>query len=174
MLTGSLVRLRAPEPADLAAFHRWFNDRRVTATLGARYPMTVAGQREWLAAREASSFAAGAHFAIETLAGDLVGSCGLFGVHPEDRRGEVGLIIGEPAEWGRGYGTDALRLLCRFGFEEMGLHRIELLVFADHAPARRVYERLGFVVEAVARENHWADGRWLDDVHMALLAGELR
>ena len=174
MYSGSLVRLRAPEQADVPAFHRWFNDRGVTATFGGRYPVTMAMERDWVAANGASSFATGAHFAVETLAGELVGSCGLFKADPEDRTAELGLIIGEQERWGRGYGTEAVRLICRFGFEEMNLHRIGLLVFAHHAPARRVYEKAGFVVEAVAREAHWDEGRWFDDVHMGLLAGELR
>jgi RimJ/RimL family protein N-acetyltransferase len=105
----------------------------------------------------------------------LLGVCGLYKTAlPENRSAEMFVQLGNKEQWGRGYGTDTVRTLCRFGFEEMSLHRIELLVFAHHTPARRVYEKLGFVQEAVAREAHWGDGRWYDDVHMSLLEGELR
>ena len=118
---------------------------------------------------------ANAHFAIETLDGVLLGTGGLYNTAaPENRSAELGVTIGNKAMWGRGYGTDAVRTLCRFGFDEMNLHRIELIVFAHHAPARHVYEKVGFRVEAVARSAHWGDGRWYDDVHMAMLEGELR
>lgn len=174
MYSGSLVRLRAPEPEDAESFHAWFNDRDVTRGLGVRYPLSMAVERDWVERSAAPSYA-GCHFAVETLDGVLLGTCGLYGTDPpEDRCAELGITIGNKAYWGRGYGTDVVRTLCRFGFEEMGLHRIELLVFAHHAAARRVYEKAGFVVEAIAREAHWDDGEWWDDVHMALLAGSSR
>ncbi|HEU0132219.1 MAG TPA: GNAT family protein [Mycobacteriales bacterium] len=174
MYAGSLVRLRAPEARDVDDFHAWFNDPEVTATLGARYPVTLRAEREWVEQHGVVSYGS-AHFSIETLDGVLLGSCSLASTAvPENRGAELGITIGNKAYWGRGYGTDAVRTLCRFGFEEMNLHRIELLVFAHHAAARRVYEKVGFAVEAVAREAHWGEGRWYDDVHMALLEGGLR
>ncbi|MDQ1712405.1 MAG: hypothetical protein QOE45_1855 [Frankiaceae bacterium] len=174
MYPGSLVRLRAPEAADADAFYEWFNDAEVTAGLGVRYPLSLATEREWVERNGVASYGS-AHFAVETLDGVLLGSCGLFNTAvPENRSAELGITIGNKAYWGRGYGTDTVRTLCRFGFEEMNLHRIELLVFAHHARARRAYEKAGFVVEAVAREAHWGDGRWYDDVYMALFADGAR
>jgi RimJ/RimL family protein N-acetyltransferase len=171
---GSLVRLRAPESSDVDAFYDWFNDREVTAGLGSRYPFSMATERDWVERNGVASYA-NAHFAVETLDGELLGSCGLFHTAlPENRSAELGITIGNKAYWGRGYGTDTVRTLCRFGFDEMNLHRIELLVFAHHVAARRTYEKCGFAVEAVAREAHWGDGRWYDDVHMAVFADGLR
>ena len=175
MYPGSLVRLRAPEPRDVEDLWRWFDDPAVVAGLGVRYPVPLAAEREWVERNGAPSYATGAHFAVETLDGVLLGTCSLYKTtFPENRCAELGITIGNAAYWGKGYGTDAVRTLCRFGFEEMNLHRIELVVFAHHAAARRVYEKVGFVQEAVAREAHWGDGRWYDDVHMALLEGGLR
>ncbi|HEV2890130.1 MAG TPA: GNAT family protein [Frankiaceae bacterium] len=175
MYAGSLVRLRAPEPRDAEDFHRWFNDPDVTGTLGVRYPLSMSVEREWVERSGVGSYT-NCHFAIETLAdGVLLGSCGLFETAlPENRCAVLGVTLGNKEYWGRGYGTDTVRTLCRFGFGEMNLHRIELLVFAHNAAARRVYAKVGFVEEAVARQAHWGDGEWWDDVHMALLEGELR
>ena len=112
---------------------------------------------------------------FEWVTGRTAQPCGLFHTaSPENRCAELGIALVKPGVAGRGYGTDATRTLCRFGFDEMNLHRIELLVFAQNTAARRVYEKVGFAVEAVARQAHWGDGRWYDDVHMALLEGELR
>lgn len=174
MYSGSLVRLRAVEPRDVEDFHRWFNDPDVTGTLGVRYPMSVGAEREWVEHAGVPSYA-NCHFAVETLDGVLLGSCGLFETaQPENRCAQLGITLGNKAYWNRGYGTDTMRMLCGFGFGEMGLHRIELMVFAHHAAARRVYEKVGFAEEAYAREAHWGDGAWWDVVHMALLEGELR
>jgi RimJ/RimL family protein N-acetyltransferase len=174
MVTGALVRLRAPEPADAESFYAWFNDPEATAGLGVRYPVPLRVEQEWVERNAVPSYA-GAHFAVETLDGRLLGTCGLFGTRlPENRCAELGVALVDKTQWGNGYGTDTVRTLCRFGFEEMNLHRIELLVFAHHTRAIAVYEKAGFVRECVAREAHWGDGRWYDDVHMSLLEGGLR
>lgn len=173
MYPGALVRLRAIEPDDAEAFSVWFNDPEVTYGLGNRYPVSWAGERAWAEAHGAPRYADGAYFAVETHDGVLLGSCGLSDTaYPENRCAQLGIVLGNKAYWNQGYGTDAVRTLCRFGFEEMNLHRIELLVFAFHEAARRVYEKVGFRVEAVARETHWRGG-WHDDLHLALLEGEL-
>lgn len=174
MVEGSLVRLRAPEPRDAERFYEWFNDPVATAGLAVRYPVPLSAERDWIERAGVLKYDS-VRFAMETLDGELIGTCGLFGTTlPENRSAELGIALVHRGYWGRGYGTDATRTLCRFGFDEMNLHRIELLVFAHHTAARRTYEKVGFVEEAVAREAHWGDGRWYDDVHMSLLAGELR
>ncbi|MGE0228288.1 MAG: GNAT family N-acetyltransferase [Dehalococcoidia bacterium] len=171
-LEGRLVRLRAREPADEELAYRYFNDPRVTEYLAVRYPFSH--QQE----RDALSLPAkylGAHFAIETIEERrFLGTCSLEVAFPENRRAELGIVIGDPDYWDGGYGTDAVRTLCRFGFEEMNLHRIELEAFAENARARRVYERLGFVVEGARRDGWYQGGHYQDVILMGLLEGELR
>jgi RimJ/RimL family protein N-acetyltransferase len=174
MVSGSLVRLRAVEPRDTEPLYEWFNDAEATEGLAVRYPVSRDSEREWVERSGVVAYGT-MHFAVETYDGDLLGTCGLFKTNlPENRCAELGIALVRPGSRGRGYGTDTVRTLCRFGFDEMNLHRVELLVFAHNATARRVYEKVGFQVECVARQAHWGDGRWYDDVHMALLEGELR
>jgi RimJ/RimL family protein N-acetyltransferase len=72
----------------------------------------------------------------------------------------------------RGLGTEAVRLIVGYGFERLGLHRIELEVYAFNPRARRVYEKAGFVVEGVRRDAlRWADD-WVDATVMSILAPE--
>lgn len=173
MVEGTLVRLRAPRPADADAFYEWFNDPEATKGLGMRYPVTRQAERDWVTS-SAEPSEEHARFAVETLDGRLLGTCGLFDISAENRSAELGVALTDKTQWGNGYGTDTVRTLCRHGFGTLNLHRIELLVFAFHERAIRTYERVGFVREAVAREAHWGDGRWYDDVYMSLLEGELR
>lgn len=173
MYLGSLVRLRAPEPGDVTWLYERFNDADAVRGLGLRYPVSRAAEAEWVEQRGVTSYAS-AHFVVETHDGQPLGTCGLFDTaYPENRSAQLGIAIVDRSQWGKGYGTDTMRTLCRFGFAEMNLHRIELWVFADHARAIHVYEKVGFVREGVARRRHWNDG-WHDDVLMSLLEGELR
>lgn len=77
-----------------------------------------------------------------------------------------------PSGRGRGLGTEATKLIVGYGFENLGLHRISLEVYAFNPRARRVYEKVGFVVEGVLRDAlRYADG-WVDATVMSILATE--
>jgi RimJ/RimL family protein N-acetyltransferase len=169
---GRLVRLRAREDADLDRYHRWLNDPELTRFIEIRYPISYEQERRIVEGTPPADFYA-ARFAIETLAGEHIGSCTLRNSSPEDRSAELGISIGEKRYWNGGYGTDAMYLLCRFGFEHLNLHRIELHVFADNPRARRVYEKIGFTVEGCLREADYRYGRYRDLVVMGLLEDEL-
>ena len=84
----------------------------------------------------------------------------------------LGIWIGRPW-WGQGYGTDAVRTLCRFGFEHVNLHRVTLEVNADNAQAIRAYTKVGFREEGRLREAMFVHGERMDTVVMGLLEGEL-
>jgi RimJ/RimL family protein N-acetyltransferase len=77
-----------------------------------------------------------------------------------------------PAGQGRGLGTEALRLIVGYGFEEIGLHRISLEVYAFNPRARHVYEKAGFVAEGVLRESLHYNSEWIDATVMSILDHE--
>jgi len=171
---GRLVRLRARELADAEANYRWINDHEVVRNIMMRYPSSMADQRKRLEDGPSPGFSA-ALFGIETLADDTyIGWCGLSSGSAEDRSAHLGIAIGDKGYWNGGYGTDAMRTLCRFGFESMNLHRIELGVFEENKRARRVYEKLGFQHEGQRRDADYREGSYRDVTLMGLLAGELR
>ncbi len=171
---GKLIRLRAKEPEDEPAFFRWINDHEVIEHLSARYPFSHAQEREFITATAAPGYE-NPSFAVETLAErKLIGNCSLGGASPEHRSATLGIVIGEKSYWDGGYGTDTMRTLCRFGFAEMNLHRIQLEVLAGNDRAKHVYEKIGFRVEGVRRDAHFRHGAYRDSIIMGLLEGELR
>src|SRR5437879_4850947 len=88
-------------------------------------------------------------------------------------RSELGIWICEPL-WNQGYGTDAVRTLCGFGFREMNLRRITLHVYDLNPRGVMVYEKVGFREEGRLRGDQFVDGRHVDAIVMGLLARELR
>jgi RimJ/RimL family protein N-acetyltransferase len=170
---GRLIRLRAREPEDEPLLYRWFNDPEVTEHLTLRYPVSHAMEKEFLQ-RTANPGFQECEFAVETIAENrLIGGIGLSRTSPENRSGVLGIALGDKTFWNGGYGTDAMRTLCRFGFQMMNLHRIELDVFSENLRARRVYEKVGFKLEGCRREAVFKFGRYHDIAVMGLLAGEL-
>ncbi|MFI6478212.1 GNAT family N-acetyltransferase [Nonomuraea sp. NPDC050663] len=171
MPTGELVRLRALEPADAEPMWRWNNDPDVTRWMFRRHPESLAQITRRFAALPAEP----AFFGIEPLGERrLIGSTRLRDLSPADGSAELDLRIGDRDFWGRGYATDAMRVICRHGFDELRLHRIALTVVAANVAAVRVYEKIGFVTEGVRRACFPRDGVWHDMVLMGLLEGELR
>jgi RimJ/RimL family protein N-acetyltransferase len=170
-LEGRLVRLRAIEEADLPGMNEMFTDVEVLRHIeSVVFPQPVALTRQWwLGTRgDPTVFA----FAIETLAGELCGACDLRQVGGRSRAAMIGLWIGRPF-WNRGFGTDAVRTLCRFGFREVNLRRIGLDVLDTNPRGLRAYEKAGFRIEGRLRQAHFVDGRHVDILVMGVLAEEL-
>lgn len=170
---GRLVRLRAREPEDEPLLYRWFNDPEVTEHLTLRYPLSHKTEREFIEKVSNADYAR-ASFAIDTLDGQMIGGCSLEDSSPENRSAVLGIAIGEKSFWDGGYGTDAMRTLCHFGFEMMNLHRIQLDVYANNARGLHVYEKIGFQLEVTKRRAVYKFGHYHDVHIMGLLEGELR
>jgi RimJ/RimL family protein N-acetyltransferase len=81
-------------------------------------------------------------------------------------------MIGEVSRQNRGYGTEAVRLLVRYGFEILNLNRIGLSVFANNLRAIRTYQKAGFVHEGCLRQARFHGGRYEDEYRFAILREE--
>jgi RimJ/RimL family protein N-acetyltransferase len=172
MLEGRRVRLRALDRADAERAHRWINDGQVREFLyGVRYPVSMEDEERWLEGSTSSSFGR-VVLAIETREGVHIGNVELRGVSAEDRRGELGILIGEKDYWGKGYGTDAIVTLLRFAFEVMNLHRVWLTTGQDNPRAIACYRRCGFREEGRLRQDRYLGGRYWDTIVMGVLREE--
>jgi len=177
MLSGDLVRLRPQDPGDLDRYLVWLNDPEVTQFLAGavRYGVTREEEIEWLSRASQRTRPPEIALAIDTLAkGRHIGSIGLHGVSAADRKASLGIVIGEKDCWSRGYGTDAIRTLLRFAFDEMNLNRVWLEVHADNARGIACYRKCGFVEEGRLRSDRYRGGRYVDTVVMGVLADEFR
>ena len=173
MVRGELVYLRPAERTDLPTFVRWFTDADVLRNLAGRAPMSLAAEEGWFERMVGAQGTTDYHFVICLLSdGRPIGTAGLHDLNHVDGRAEFGIAIGEKSEWGKGYGTDATRAICDFGFGELRLERIGLFVYADNERARRTYEAAGFVHEGTYRRAHFADGDHHDVHVMSMLRDE--
>ncbi len=173
LLVGERVRLRGVRDEDLPRLARWEMDPARMATLSNWVvPPSEAAAKERIA-RWCANDKDNAGFAIEALADPpvLVGNIHLWGARPKDRCATLGIALAREYT-GRGYGTDATRVLVDYAFREMGLHRIQLAVAPFNRAGIRAYEKAGFVEEGRHRDAVWHDGRWYDEVLMSLLDHE--
>lgn len=173
LLVGERVRLRGVREDEVATLARWEMDAGRSVTLNDRVaPQSEAAAKEMIAkwsANEGDTLG----FAIETLADPavLVGHVSLFNIRAKNRSAIIGIALGR-GYTGRGYGTDAMRVIVGYGFRELGLHRIALSVAEFNQAGIRAYEKAGLTVEGRRRESVLHDGRWYDDVLMSVLEDE--
>ena len=172
LFRGNLVRLAAPRPEDAATFARWSEDAEYLRLLDtdpaqplsaeefAEREITLTGPRNVL-------------FRIRTLAEDkLIGFVALHSIEWNNQAGVLAIGIGDPDYRGKGYGSDALRLILRYAFNELNLYRVGLHVIGYNARAIRAYEKVGFRREGVVRGAILRDGQRYDDIIMGILRDE--
>lgn len=98
---------------------------------------------------------------VEKESGRMIGTCGFSRLEKNHRVGEIGYVL-NPAYHGRGYATEAASAVIRYGFEQLGLNRIEGRYMVENTASRRVMEHCGLVFEGVLRESMMVKGRFRD------------
>ncbi|HUV35112.1 MAG TPA: GNAT family protein [Candidatus Desulfaltia sp.] len=158
------------EPPTIELFTKWMGDPEVTRFLGMT-PLSVEQARiyfESITAKQEEYFTI-----LEKMSGRPIGYIFLTGILLSHRVArEMGIVIGEKDCWGRGYGSEATRLILEYGFGELGLYRIELLVLDFNVRAKNIYDKLGFIVEGVQRQARIVNGRRRDVFMMACLRSD--
>ncbi|MCW5873093.1 MAG: GNAT family N-acetyltransferase [Anaerolineales bacterium] len=174
MIYGERIRLRGVEHTDLPAFVAWLNDPDVRRNLAAYWPMSLAREERWfseLANRPVHE----QPLVIEARDGDgwlHIGNCGFHNIDWVHRNAELGIMIGVKDKWNQGYGTEAIQLLQRVGFETLNLHRLYLRVYERNGAGIRAYEKAGFVHEGRQRQAQYDEGNYSDVLLMSILRPE--
>ncbi|MBS8271358.1 N-acetyltransferase [Halomonas litopenaei] len=103
--------------------------------------------------------------------GELAGKCMLFSYDTESRRAEIGFGLGRSA-WGRGYIGEAGEALIQYGFNSLGLRRIEAEIDPDNQSSANALERLGFSREGLLRQRWEVNGIVSDSAMYGRLASD--
>ena len=154
-LTTERLTLRPFIPDDAFDVERFAGMREIAdTTLSIPHPYPHGAAAEWILTHPpAWENGSTATFAIvETKTGRLVGVTSLM-INREHNRAELGYWIAFD-RWNQGYATESNQRLIDFGFEDLGLHRIEARHFLRNPASGRVMEKLGMQAEGVERD--WA------------------
>lgn len=171
MTKEARIRLRGLERSDIDNFMLWVNNRDITQYLLAlNVPVSKAMEEKWL---ESAVFHRDSDkvFAIETIAGQYLGNCGLHSIDPVNRHAELGIVIGLPEYLGKGYGTEAIHLLLDLAFNRLNLEKVYLRVFGNNLRGIRCYEKCGFEHVGRLKRHRFVDGEWQDEVVMEVFRG---
>lgn len=170
-IVGELIALGPTRRDLLPLYQRWINDFSAARNLGATpRPMTAEQEANWYDSTAASE--SQAQFTVyERATWRPVGNTGLHDIDFRHRRAEFGILLGAE-DRGKGYGTEATRLVLDYAFTALGLHNVMLRVYEHNLAGRRAYEKAGFHEFGRRHEAYWMDGRFWDEIYMECLATE--
>ena len=171
-LTGERVVLRPFRPDDADVMWESFGDAESNRLTGTHTVFTEEAVRAYYANRNEQVDRL--DLAVEDQAsGRCVGEAVLNDWNPDNRSCGFRILLTAEGR-GRGLGTETTQLIVGYGFDELGLHRIELEVYHFNPRARRTYEKVGFVAEGVMRDALLWDGEWVDATLMSMLETDPR
>jgi RimJ/RimL family protein N-acetyltransferase len=173
MYSGKMVRLREYRKEDIPMRLSYINDPELQKYLicDTPYPMTLHEEEKWF--ESISALGNTYKFAIETLEETkFIGGCSINDVDWKNSVATVGIFIGNKDYWGKGYGTDAIITLDSFIFTQMNINKVRLTCYSFNDRAIKSYEKCGFKIEGVLRQEMFKDGKYHDKIAMGILREE--
>ena len=172
------IELRPFERNDFACLIGWIKSPEFLlqwAGPNFRYPLDEAQLEKYIQGSEGNQPIRRIFKAVDTRINATVGHIELNNIDLRNKSARVcRVLVGEPSLRGRGIGTQMMRRLLEIGFSQLGLHRIDLVVFDFNKAAIRCYEKLGFVKEGHLREVRRIGGEYWSLYQMSILECEWR
>lgn len=150
-------------------YYHWLNDPEVYMYLETRFvPWSRAKLREYIESLDGNKNEI--MFAICLLEDDRhIGNIKLGPINQTHKFGEIGLLIGEKSEWGKGYAAEAIGLICKFAFEILNLNKLQAGCYEDNIGSAKAFLKNGFLEEGRYRKQWFLNNRYQDSIRMGLL-----
>lgn len=160
-----------------ADYLRWMNDPRVTRTIGRfdyLFPVSRAKLVEYFNGIDTDTTVFLAiHARVDTKKKEtFVGTLKIYDIDYLARRASIGVMVGERAAWGRGIASDAIQAACRFIFDVLGFRKVTAGYLATNVGMHRVFEKNGFDIEGVLREQVFFEGKLVDHLMVCKIKNE--
>ena len=170
MIKGKRIKFAPLDRKHIDIFLKWFNDPEITQYLQMYKPITRDWEEEWFSALKQKEDMV--HFSILLLDQEnpekIIGNCAIHNINPRNRKCTCGITIGEKEYQSKGYGTEAMKMLVEYGFNTLNINRIELSVWDFNIRAYKSYQKVGFVEEGRRRESRYHNGKYYDEIVMAI------
>jgi diamine N-acetyltransferase len=152
-------------------YQRWMNDFTTLRTLFIPpKPLTLEQEYQWY---DHAVTDGDVHFTIyECAAWRPIGNALWRDVDHRNRTAEMAIFLGDPEDRGKGYGTEATRLMLDYAFTALGLHNCMLTTYAFNLAGYHAYKKAGFREIGRRTESHWFAGKLWDEIYMECLATE--
>ncbi|MFL5815477.1 MAG: GNAT family N-acetyltransferase [Bdellovibrionia bacterium] len=173
-MESRMTTLKPVKEADAAELFELLHGSNVTDTILWDGPDSLDTLRRGLKEREELHQEGKCHqfTIVEVSSGKRIGS---IDIRPYDDpfRGDMGLWIGLPYQ-GKGYATNAVKQILKYGFESLRMQKIEAKIFLGNVASRRVFEKCGFQLEGTIRRAEIKRGKFVDEWLFGILKEEAR
>ena len=175
MLTGTWTGLRAVERDDLPQLMQWRNRPDYRRYFREFQELNSTKQECWFD-RFVLNDPNTMMFSIVSLeTGELLGACGLCYISWQNRSADFSIYIGKDDLYiDAKYAVDAAKVMIRYGFEELCLHRFWSEIYDFDEPKKKMFHTLGFTLDGRHRQTHWTEGKWCDSLFYGLLSTDPR
>ena len=163
------VYLRAFEPEDYKVSIEWRNDDEIWSMVGGpKYFVSSEYEKKWI---EESIFdTKNIKLAICLKENDTyIGNVSLTDIDWRNRNTELHILIGDKKRWNKGFGSEAIQLMLKYGFAELGLVRIFSRILEDNKASVNLFKKNGFVKEGVLRKAVYKNGEYKNIILMSIL-----
>lgn len=169
MLLGERVTLRAYEKEDLERARSFFNvlEIRENMVLEIIFPLKAEDEQKWYDGFSANTDKEYSFAITLNETGEYIGGCGVHNISGKNRNCMVGIFLGHDF-LDQGYGSEALKILVAFCFNEINVIKVKLNVMSFNARAQRAYEKIGFSVEAIHKKEVYRRGEYHDSIRMVM------
>jgi len=168
-MAGDRISLRPIDETSVEQNTRWVNDPEIRRYTPYHTPTTVEQRKNWLLGIEKASGISNVAFTIWHNQDQVpIGYILLFDIHWINQTAEIGILIGEKQYWNQGYGSEAVELICRYGFSELHLNKLRAVVAAKNEGSLHIFKKLGFSSEGCLKSEVYTDGEYLDLHYFAL------
>lgn len=169
-IEGENIYLSPINVEDVETYMKWMNDKSVTDNIGrTQYVTTFESEKEWI---ESINKGNKYQFAIVNNDNKLIGNCSLFDIDFINGNATVGIFIGEEEYRNKGLGTEALKILIGYGFNNLNLNNIMLTVFSFNERAIKCYRKVGFKEFGRRRKCLMKNNKRYDTIYMDIIREE--
>lgn len=85
-------------------------------------------------------------------------------INEHHRLGDIGIIIGDKQQWGKGYATEAIKLVTEHGFDRIGLHKISAGIYANNLGSVNAFRKAGYVLDGTHVRTYLCEGQWVNEI----------
>lgn len=170
-LQGEIINLRALEPEDLELLFNIENNKEFWEISTTITPYSKFILRQYLENSHRDIYDVKQLRLVICKAADNepVGLIDLFDFDPRHKRAAIGILIENGQDRGKGYGAEALALLCEYCFQQLDLHQLVANVGADNIPSQKLFEKAGFLLVGKKKDWNLINGKFKDELLYQLI-----
>lgn len=169
-IEGPNVYLREVRESDVnERYYGWMNDPHVTQHLETRfYPNSISNIADFVKSKDGDGnnvFLA----IVKKSSDEHIGNVKLGPINWIHRNAEIGILLGEKKDWGKGFASETLNLVCAYAFKKLNLRKLTAGCYGNNIGSQKAFMKAGFVVEGVRKNHFFCDGSYVDYVLLGVI-----